>query len=192
MAVTAISMKARGKPGRGVSWAPGMEAEVPPTLLRWELSLGPMAHRDPTRRLGARQPPTRPPQRKGHTAVRTDDDSGFDTLWLLKKMDSRSEKAKEGATVRSSRQGRRLHHLTPGGSTSPATGNGGLRLSIQRQPHGAPASWAPPSPKETLHHGWTHARSGFLFQLFFPYKNNRFNELTLLPSQRITSGFPHS
>lgn len=29
---------------------------------------------------------------KRHTSVRTDDDSGFDTLWLLKKMDSRSEK----------------------------------------------------------------------------------------------------
>lgn len=28
-----------------------------------------------------------------HTSVRTDEDSGFDTLWLLKKMDSRSEKA---------------------------------------------------------------------------------------------------
>lgn len=26
------------------------------------------------------------------TSVRTDEDSGFDTLWLLKKMDSRSEK----------------------------------------------------------------------------------------------------
>lgn len=34
---------------------------------------------------------------KRHTSVRTDDDSGFDTLWLLKKMDSRSEKNKQGA-----------------------------------------------------------------------------------------------
>lgn len=33
---------------------------------------------------------------KEPTAVRTDDDSGFDTLWLLKKMDSRSETAKTG------------------------------------------------------------------------------------------------
>lgn len=38
----------------------------------------------------------RPPGQKEHTAVRTDEDSGFDTLWLLKKMDSRSEKAKTG------------------------------------------------------------------------------------------------
>lgn len=30
-----------------------------------------------------------------HTAVRTEDDSGFDTLWLLKKMDSRSRKVQE-------------------------------------------------------------------------------------------------
>lgn len=72
--------------------------------------------------------PTSPhPQarREGHTAVRTDEDSGFDTLWLLKKMDSRSEKQRrEGARVRSSRQRRRFHHQTPGGSTTRPQGSG--------------------------------------------------------------------
>lgn len=73
-------------------------------------------------------------RREGHTAVRTDDDSGFDTLWLLKKMDSRSEKQRrEGARVRSSRQRRRFHHQTPGGSTTPATG-----LRVRQQPPGLP------------------------------------------------------
>lgn len=80
---------------------------------------------------------------EGHTAVRTDEDSGFDTLWLLKKMDSRSEKQRrEGARVRSSRQRQRLRHLTPGGSTTPATGRDAFGLRVQQQPPGPP-----PTPK---------------------------------------------
>lgn len=93
--------------------------------------------------------PTSPhPQarREGHTAVRTDDDSGFDTLWLLKKMDSRSEKQRrEGARVRSSRQRRRFHHRTPGGSTTPATGRGASGLRVRPQPPGLP----PSHPRDT-------------------------------------------
>lgn len=82
-------------------------------------------------------------RREGHTAVRTDEDSGFDTLWLLKKMDSRSEKQRrEGARVRSSRQRQRLRHLTPGGSTTPATGRDAFGLRVQQQPPGPP-----PTPK---------------------------------------------
>lgn len=82
-------------------------------------------------------------QREGHTAVRTDEDSGFDTLWLLKKMDSRSEtQRREGARVRSSRQRQQFQHLTPGGSTTPATGRGALGLRVQQQPPGPP-----PTPK---------------------------------------------
>lgn len=59
-----------------------------------------------------------------HTSVRTDEDSGFDTLWLLKKMDSRSEKTEVTGSVRpedSSANTRGQHH------TSHALG--GLRLS---------------------------------------------------------------
>ena len=82
-------------------------------------------------------------RREGPTAVRTDEDSGFDTLWLLKKMDSRSEKQRrEGARVRSSRQRQRLRHLTPGGSTTPATGRDAFGLRVQQQPPGPP-----PTPK---------------------------------------------
>ena len=82
-------------------------------------------------------------RREGHPAVRTDEDSGFDTLWLLKKMDSRSEKQRrEGARVRSSRQRQRLRHLTPGGSTTPATGRDAFGLRVQQQPPGPP-----PTPK---------------------------------------------
>lgn len=92
MAVMAVATEAQSKQGRGASLeppgVPGLEEKVLPPCPAGE--------------------PTSPhPQarREGHTAVRTDEDSGFDTLWLLKKMDSRSEKQRrEGARVRSSRQ----------------------------------------------------------------------------------------
>lgn len=65
---------------------------------------------------------------KRHTSVRTDEDSGFDTLWLLKKMDSRSEKTDMG-------------RIRPGDGTTDTRGQhhpsqalGGLWLSRRSSP----------------------------------------------------------
>lgn len=55
-----------------------------------QLRPGPTANSTP------HQAHTRPPRWEGRTAVRTEDDSGLDTLWLLKKMDSRSERVNTG------------------------------------------------------------------------------------------------
>lgn len=80
----------------------------------------------------------------GHTSVSTDDDSGLDTLWLLKKMDSRSEKTNTEKPVSSSKKGWRLYRLTPGGSTTPATRDSGHN-GLQAQGPAA-ATWGPSEP----------------------------------------------
>lgn len=109
-----------------------MGAKVPPTLSHWRAQPRPHSQQHPH---------TRPPRRERHTSVRTDDDSGLDTLWLLKKMDSRSENTNREKPVRSSKKRWRLHRPTPGGSTPPATGDGG-QGSLQAQ-HPAAATWGP-------------------------------------------------
>lgn len=81
---------------RGLRPPAGRRRSFHPALL--ELRPGPH-HRQHAVHTQAREG-TRPTRQKEHTAVRTDEDSGFDTLWLLKKMDSRSEKQRqEGAGV---------------------------------------------------------------------------------------------
>lgn len=122
--MTAAATEAQSKQGR-VSGAPGVPAwrEGPATLPRWRANVT----------------PPQEAQREGHTAVRTDEDSSFDTLWLLKKMDSQSETPKTGRSLElSSMQRQQFQHLTPGGSTTPATGRGALGLRVQQQPPGPP------------------------------------------------------
>lgn len=147
----------------GTSSGPWHGEKVPPNPAALESSgLSPIAKSTPTS-----GPPAR---REGHTSVRTDDDSGLDTLWLLKKMDLRSGKKKREKPVRSSKKGWRLHHLTPGGSTTPATRDGGRRGLGAQCP--AAATWGPselgtPTPRRH------YTMEGYmpiqdLFQIFFP------------------------
>lgn len=113
------------------------------------------------------------------TSVSTDDDSGFDTLWLLKKMDSRSEKAKTGRSQLAA-QGRDGDSATRHQGAAPPHPQAtvAFRPRVQQQPPGTPASQAPPSQGDTT--PWTDTCPGRA-----PVSSHI--AMTLLPSYIITS-----
>ena len=136
-------MKAIGAKARSKQEGPSQPPWVPTTQLLWRALPW-----DPQPRACPQQAHTRLPQREGHTSVRTDDDSGLDTLWLLKKMDSRSEKANtERSGLVAERDGdSNARHQGAAPSQLPVTvAARAFSLSVQQPPPGAPESRAPPT-----------------------------------------------
>lgn len=110
-------------------------------------TLGPAARSTPAP--GSHQPPGR----QGHTSVRTDDDSGLDTLWLLKKMDLRSEKVNTRRSRLAAQRGDGDTTAQHQGAAPPrpqvTVAASAFRLSVQQLPPEAPVSREPPPQGDT-------------------------------------------